>query len=95
MQTLPEIKTILYTTDLGDNTRPVFLTALSLARQYDARIIMLHVVEPMTSAMQAVVDTYLPAGEAKKVYQDGMKSVLSEMKNRLEIELAKYPRPVF
>ncbi len=84
MKTLPEFKTILYTTDLGDNTRPVFRTALSLARKFDARVIMLHVVEPMTSAMQAVVDTYLPAGEAEKVYQDGMKSVLDEMKNRLE-----------
>lgn len=84
MKTLPEFKKILYTTDLGDNTRPVFMTALSLARQFDARIIMLHVVEPMTSAMQAVVDTYLPAGEAEKVYKDGMKSVLSEMKNRME-----------
>ena len=84
MKTLPEFKTILYTTDLGENTRPVFRTALSLAKAYEAQIIMLHVVEPMTSAMQAVVDTYLPAGEAKKVYQDGMKSVLNEMKSRLQ-----------
>ena len=38
----------------------------------------------MTSAMQAVVDTYLPPGEAKKIYQDEMKSVLMEMKSRLE-----------
>lgn len=84
MNTLPLIKTILYTTDLGENTRPVFRTALSLAKAYEAKIIMLHVVEPMTSAMQAVVDTYLPAGEAEKVYKDGMKSVLNEMKSRLE-----------
>lgn len=80
-----EIKTILYATDLGENTRPVFRAALSLAHAYHASIIMVHVVEPMTSAMQAVVDTYLPAGEAEKVYQDGMKSVLSEMKQRLKI----------
>lgn len=84
MQTLPEFKTILYATDLGKNTRPVFRSALSLAQKYNAKILMLHVVEPMTSAMQAVVDTYLPAGEAEKVYQDGMRSVLDEMKNRLE-----------
>lgn len=84
MNSLPQIKTILYTTDLGKNTRPVFRTALSLAKAYEAKVIMLHVVEPMTSAMQAVVDTYLPEGEAKKVYQDGMKSVLGEMRTRLE-----------
>lgn len=84
MPTLPEYKTILYATDLGKHTRPVFKAALSLARKYEATIIMLHVVEPMSSAMHAIVDTYLPKGEAKKVYQDGMKSVLSVMKERLE-----------
>ena len=84
MPNLPEIQTILYATDLGKNTRPVFKTALSLATKFDADIIMLHVVEPMSSAMQAIVDTYLPEGEAEKVYKDGMKSVLSEMKNRLK-----------
>ncbi len=79
-----EIRTILYATDLGDNTRPIFRAALSLARAYDASIIMVHVVEPMSSAMQAVVDTYLPEGEAEKVYKDGMKSVLNEMRIRLQ-----------
>jgi nucleotide-binding universal stress UspA family protein len=80
----PTIKTILYATDLGKNTRPVFRLALSLAQKYEANIVMLHVVEPMSSAMQAVVDTYLPAGEAEKVYQDEMKSVLTEMQKRLK-----------
>jgi nucleotide-binding universal stress UspA family protein len=84
MPNLPEYKTILYATDLGKQTRPVFRSALSMARKYEADIIMLHVVEPMSSAMQTVVDTYLPEGEAKKVYQDGMKSVLATMKKRLE-----------
>lgn len=84
MPALPEYKIILYATDLGRHTRPVFRSALSIARKYEAEIIMLHVVEPMSSAMQAVVDTYLPKGEAEKVYKDGMKSVLVEMKQRLE-----------
>lgn len=85
MPNLPEFKTILYATDLGKNTRPVFRYALSIAQKFEADIIMLHVVEHMTSAMQAVVDTYLPEGEAEKIYKDGMKSVLSEMKKRLEV----------
>lgn len=84
MSTIPIFKTILYATDLGEHTRPVFRTALSIARKYEADIIMLHVVEPMSSALQAVVDTYLTEVDAKKVYKDGMKSVLSVMKQRLE-----------
>ena len=74
MQTLPNYKTILYATDLGEHTKPVFRTALSLAIKYDAKIIMLHVVEPMSSAIQAVVDTYLTEIDAKKIYRDNLQS---------------------
>ncbi len=83
MKDLPEFKTILYATDLGEHMRPVFRNALSLAIKYEAQIIMLHVVEPMSSAIQAVVDTYLTEIDAKKVYQDGMREVLQTMKSRL------------
>jgi len=78
------INTILYATDLGENTRPVFRAALSLAKAYNASIIMLHVVEPMSSSLRAVVDTYLSEVDAKKIYQDNMQSVLESMKVRLK-----------
>ncbi len=81
---LPEFKTILYATDLGKHTRPVFRTAISLARRYEAEITMLHVVEPMSSAAQAIVETYLTDVDAKKIFQDNMRSVLKTMKSRLE-----------
>lgn len=81
---LPEFKTILYATDLGEHTRPVFRTAISLARHYEAEITMVHVVEPMSSAAQAIVETYLTDVDAKKIFQDNMRSVLKTMKSRLE-----------
>ncbi|NNK96900.1 MAG: universal stress protein [Desulfobacterales bacterium] len=84
MPTLPDYKTILYATDLGEHTKPVFRSALSLAIKYDATIIMLHVVEPMSSAMQAVVDTYLTEIDAKKIYRDNLQAVLDTMKQRLK-----------
>ncbi|PID41386.1 MAG: universal stress protein UspA [Proteobacteria bacterium] len=83
MPSLPDYKTILYASDLGKKTRPVFRTALSMARKYDAQIIMIHVVEPMSQAMRTVVDTYLDHDAAKNVYQDGMREVLATMKRRL------------
>lgn len=84
MAQLPDFKTILYATDIGEHTRPVFRNALSIAQKFDSRIIMIHVVEPMSSAMRAVVDTYLPAGDAKKIHKDGMREVLTKMKERLQ-----------
>lgn len=81
----PEYKKILYATDLGgDHTKPVFRSALSLANKYDAEIVMLHVVEPISSEMQAVVDTYLTEFDAKKIYKDNLQAVMGKMKDRLK-----------
>ncbi|WP_315982774.1 universal stress protein [Aliamphritea spongicola] len=57
---LPKIKTILYTTSLGKHTRPVFRQAVNLAQQFDAHIIMLHVIEPIGELGQALIQNYLP-----------------------------------
>jgi nucleotide-binding universal stress UspA family protein len=44
---LPTIKKILYATDLSENSRLAFGHAASLAKQYQAEIIVLHVIEPV------------------------------------------------
>ncbi|MCX8118970.1 MAG: universal stress protein [Desulfobacterota bacterium] len=43
----PEIKKILYATDLSKNSSYAFLYALDLAKKYRANIIILHAVEPI------------------------------------------------
>ena len=84
MSTIPEIKTILYATDLGRHMRPVFRHAIGLAQQLNAQIIMLHVVEPMGSTAEAVISAYLPNKKADQLERDGMKKILKQMKGRLE-----------
>ena len=42
---IPEIKKILYTTDLSANARFAFSYAASLANRYDAGITILHILE--------------------------------------------------
>lgn len=84
MSTLPEYKTILYASDLGEHTRPVFRNAMSLARSFGARIIMLHVVEPIGATSRAVIDTYLSPERALEIERDGMQRVLETMKARVE-----------
>ena len=79
-----DIKTILYATDLGDHMRPVFRRAVHLARIHKARIIMLHVMEPLTGAGQAIVDAYLSSKKREQMQHDGMKKVLDTMRARLD-----------
>ena len=78
------IQTILYATDLGDHMRPVFRRAVHLARIHKARIIMLHVMEPLTGTAQAVMDAYLSSKKREQMLHDGMKKVLDTMRARLD-----------
>jgi nucleotide-binding universal stress UspA family protein len=44
---IPEIKKILYATDLSKNSSYAFYYAINLARKFDAKIAILHAVEPI------------------------------------------------
>lgn len=79
-----EIKTILYATDLGQHMRPVFRQAVSLARLCDARIIMLHVVEPISRSAETMLSLYLPKEKLEAIEHEGMDEVIATMRQRLE-----------
>jgi nucleotide-binding universal stress UspA family protein len=80
----PNIQTILYATDLGENTRPVFRLAVSQARRYNARLLMLHVVEPLGSTGTAIIASYLSGEAADRINKDGARDILEVMKKRLD-----------
>jgi len=86
MDSIPSIKTILYTTHLGEveHTRPVFRYAISLARHYNAEIIIVHVVEPLSKTATEVIKTYLSEEAVEKIQKDDMHQVLDELKKRLK-----------
>ncbi len=80
----PEIKTILYATDLGNHMRPVFRFALGMAKKHEAKVIMLHVAEPLDSRVQVAINIYMPEVSVKEVLRDGMKKARAEMQRRLD-----------
>jgi len=83
MKNTPKISTILYATDLGEQTRPVFRHALALAKLYDAKIIMLHVVEPVGETAKAVISAYISQDFSEAMLKESMKELLVRMKDRL------------
>ncbi|OQX20016.1 MAG: hypothetical protein BWK76_02835 [Desulfobulbaceae bacterium A2] len=84
MKTLPKIATILYASDLGEYTRPVFRQAIAHARAHNAKIIMLHVVEPLSETAKAIISAYMPEMKLDTMQDGGMKDVLDHMKERLK-----------
>lgn len=81
----PKVKRILYTSDLGKKTRPVFHQAISLANSYEADIIMLHVVEPISYTALAMIETYLPSVQTTEKQKEMMAETIEIMKKRLEL----------
>lgn len=81
----PNIQTILYATDLGEHTRPVFRLAVSQARRYNARLLMLHVVEPLGSTGTAIIANYLSGETADSINKDMAQDILAIMKKRLDV----------
>lgn len=88
---LPEIKNILYTTNLGDGTRPVLRYAMSLAKTHNAKLTLLHVVEPLSDAGSFLIEAYLSEemvreveGVSAKLRANISQKVLDKIKGRLE-----------
>jgi len=80
---IPKYKTILYATDMGEHMRPVFRHAISIARQYGAKIIMIHVVEPLGPTGEWVLRTYMPKS-ADSFTKESLDKMLKKMKERVE-----------
>ena len=66
---IPTIKKILYATDLSKNSSYAFLYAVDMARKHDAKIVILHSVEPLRN----VPWVYSEAGLDEKQLKEGMK----------------------
>ena len=55
----PQIRKILYATDLSKNSAFAFQYALDMAEKYDAKIVILHVIEPIPSDRQTLCERIL------------------------------------
>ncbi|GAB4350777.1 MAG: universal stress protein [Gammaproteobacteria bacterium] len=80
----PEIKTIVYASDLGEHTRPVFRHAIAIAQKFGAKIVVAHVMEPLGVSAQAIIDSYLPEGSYAELHEEGFAKTRELLKERIE-----------
>ncbi|MGW8194269.1 MAG: universal stress protein [Desulforhopalus sp.] len=81
---LPTIETILYATNVEDDAGYVFRYALALARQHEARIVVVHGVEPLTPFGQSLVEQYVSHDMTEEMHRQTRESVKTEIKQRIE-----------
>ena len=82
--TIPEIKKILYTTDLSENARYAFSYAMSLANRYGAGITILHVLEDVSPFADSLVMNIVGEKKWKELRDSGVQKVLDTIKERLQ-----------
>jgi nucleotide-binding universal stress UspA family protein len=81
---IPEIKKILYTTDLSKNARYAFGYAASLANRYGASITILHVLEDMSPYADSLVINILGEKKWNELRKTNEQKTLDTIKERLE-----------
>ncbi len=80
---IPEIKSILYTTDLSENARYAFSYAASLANRYGAGITILHVLEDISPTTDNLVVGILGREKWNELRGTNEREVLATLKSRL------------
>lgn len=91
------INSILYATDLGKHTRPAFRMAVSLAKQTNAKVHFLYVIEPMNPNTASMVNSYLAEGTVEELYQRSIADLQNKVKDRIdkfcleELDGAEFP----
>jgi len=81
---IPQLKKILYATDLSKNARYAFGYAMSLANKYGAGITMLHVLEDKQTFADALVVAALGDEKWKELRNDNEAKVMGSLKERLQ-----------
>ena len=80
---LPQIKNILYATDLSESARYAYNYAASLAQQYGARITILHVIEKPTNETFLQIKGYVGEDRWKELQAEKQADFIQTIKGRL------------
>lgn len=81
----PEIRKILYTTDLSQNAAHAFGYAATLANRFDAQITILHVIEDLSSLSSVQIAQMLGEEKWKAIQDENIHKVRDTIAERLSV----------
>jgi nucleotide-binding universal stress UspA family protein len=80
---IADYKNILYATDLSVNSAHAFKHAISIARRYNAKVVLLHVLPEVDSATMNYVATVMGEEQLAAFELDHKKEIKDEIRHRL------------
>ena len=81
---IPEIRKILYTTDLSPNSAYAFRYAINSAKKHDAKIVILHVLDQLSPGAHALVNAYIDQKEQREILEKNVTFTRDRMRKRLK-----------
>ena len=80
----PQIKKILYATDLSKNSAYAYRYAMNMAEKYNAEIVILHVIEPIPPAARHYMKIYVDEAKWDEKIKYEQEMAIEQIKKRLE-----------
>jgi nucleotide-binding universal stress UspA family protein len=81
---IPQIKKILYATDLSKNSVYAFRYAMNMAEKYNAEIVILHVIEPIPPQVKHYVSLYVNEARWEEKIKTEQEMAIEQIKKRLQ-----------
>jgi nucleotide-binding universal stress UspA family protein len=82
---LPQIKKILYATDLKEHgSKEAFRMAVSMAMSHDAQLVVIHVMESLSSAMIGILSNSMSDEDLEEFKTKGYDHLKNELQKRLD-----------
>ncbi len=82
---LPQVKTILYATGLGPGAPFVFRHALNEAEKHQAKIVVLHVMEPLNPFGKHLVELHISHEQAEQIQEQARAHAKKKIAERVQI----------
>jgi len=80
---IPKIKKILYATGMGAGAPHVYRYALAMAKEHDAKIVVVSALESLSSFAQNLVDVHIPAELREEIQQTAYSQARERLKGRI------------
>lgn len=80
---LPKINTIVYATGLGASAPYVFRYAMCLAQQHQAKLVIVHAMEPLSPFGQSLVELHVSHAASEKMHTNALVQIRGQMEKRL------------
>jgi nucleotide-binding universal stress UspA family protein len=81
---LPDVKKILYASDIEQGARPAFRAAVSMAKKYDAEITFLHVIEPLSASARNIIKTMMNDAELNEMHDASIENLKNKLVERIQ-----------